>query len=123
MNPLSKSYVLDDENRPVPATSIEEWGAFFENTNRRRVGYDRVGGFEVSTVFIGIDHRFFGEGPPILFETMVFPIDKSGEVECHRYSSWDDALTGHQATVRRLKEREATVRSLEDRVCGRLSDD
>jgi hypothetical protein len=48
-------------------------------------------------VFLGIDHNFFGDGPPILFETMVFggPMDQ----DQRRYSTWDEAEFGHAAIV------------------------
>jgi hypothetical protein len=53
-------------------------------------------GCEVSTVFLGLDHRF-GDGPPIVFETMVFggPFDQ----DCDRYESWDEAVAGHARIV------------------------
>jgi hypothetical protein len=58
---------------------------------------------KVSTVFLGLDHAF-GEGPPILFESMVFPVDDNGrvvyaEVACNRYSTWDEAVIGHANLV------------------------
>ena len=67
----------------------------------------------VSTVFITIDHRFFGGGPPLVFESMAFqhegrmmdfgngpePVPES--LDCVRYSSWDDAEIGHKAMVRK----------------------
>lgn len=58
----------------------------------------------VSTVFLGLDHRFTGSGPPLLFETMVFGINAENQDMMSRYSTWDDAETGHMATVRRVKE-------------------
>jgi hypothetical protein len=47
----------------------------------------------VSTVFLGIDHRFGGEGPPLLFETMIFggPHDQSQ----YRCSTWQEAEHMH----------------------------
>src|SRR5215471_17514474 len=30
-------------------------------------------GGRVSTVFLGLDHNYSGVGPPIVFETMIFP--------------------------------------------------
>lgn len=104
MRDLTIKYILDDEKRPVPTRDVERWGEMLENIERRRVSFDAVGDYEVSTVFVGIDHNFIDRGPPLLFETMVFD-EKGDGRECYRYSSWDDALTGHLATVRRLKEK------------------
>jgi hypothetical protein len=54
----------------------------------------------VSTVWLGLDHQY-GDGPPLIFETMVFP-SKDGpleEMDCDRYSTEAEALAGHQAMV------------------------
>jgi hypothetical protein len=98
---LERYFILDDENRPKPA-DLMTWGRWFENNNRVVDFTQITSALSVSTVFLGIDHRHFGSGPPLLFETMVF--DGNGDtLECHRYVSWDDAVTGHRATVRRLR--------------------
>jgi hypothetical protein len=47
----------------------------------------------VSTVFLGLDHSF-GEGPPLLFETMVFVNDMSGRW-MDRCSTWAEAERQH----------------------------
>lgn len=74
-----------------------EWARWFE-TAKRHVADDRVGDYRVSTVFIGIDHRFEGEGPPLLFETMVFKKDGSQADLIDRYATWDEAIAGHART-------------------------
>lgn len=51
----------------------------------------------VSTVWLGINHRF-GDGPPLIFETMVFP-SKVSELDCERYSTEAQARAGHAAMV------------------------
>jgi hypothetical protein len=57
-----------------------------------------IGEVRVSTVFLGIDHAW--EGPPLLFETMVFggPLDE----EMERYSTWEEAERGHAVMARRV---------------------
>jgi hypothetical protein len=50
---------------------------------------------EVSTVCLLTDHNFTGEGPPVLYETMVFHNGES--VDCHRYRTLEAAAVGHQA--------------------------
>jgi len=116
-------YILDDEHRPVAVESRVAALWMFNGTQEnpaRRVGLDEFDGVRVSTVFLGIDHRHFGDGPPILFETMVFG-DETIEVfghefteslgETHRYVSWDDATAGHQVTVRRWKAKVAAAKA------------
>jgi hypothetical protein len=63
-------------------------------------------GIKVSTVWLGLDHNFFG-GPPLIFETMVFTLRDepyvmpSGTeywwegVEQYRYSTLVEAEAGH----------------------------
>src|SRR4051812_34204578 len=95
-------YILNDEHRPVLERDVIRWSVWFEESYRT-VDYTQItSALIVSTVFLGIDHRFFGDGPPILFETMVF--EHGDTVDCVRYSSWDDAATGHKAMVRRLRK-------------------
>ena len=56
----------------------------------------------VSTVFLGIDHNFWGKGKPLIFETMVFPnkIDLD-ELDMDRYSTWGEAEKGHKKMVKK----------------------
>lgn len=73
-----------------------------------RVAIDTINGWRVSTVFLAYDHRFWGNGPPILWETMVFAPDgdvpEDGTVQV-RYCSRAEALEGHAARVAALKAR------------------
>jgi hypothetical protein len=114
---LPRFYILDERNQPVASTTLgcavwlSEGGE-----ERRQLADDHVGGHRVSTIFLLLDHRHLGGGPPLLFETMVF--DEHGRMtgEQHRYSTYDDALAGHQTTLRRL-----THKALRKRNHQRLS--
>jgi len=55
----------------------------------------------VSTVFVGLEHQW-GEGPPLLFETMIFGGEHDGYQE--RYSTWEEAEEGHAEAVKLVKE-------------------
>ena len=94
------NYILDG-HEPRPCGSAEEWARWYES-NDRRVRLSTVSGSRISTVFLGIDHRVGGEGPPILFETMVFggPLDGSQERCC----TWWEAEAQHQDMERRVRE-------------------
>lgn len=70
----------------------------------RRVAEDVVEGWTISTVFLTLDHSF-GHGPPLVFETMVFPEGSYSELYCDRYSTKAEALAGHKAVVEGLKNR------------------
>lgn len=51
----------------------------------------------ISTVWLGIDHQF-GDGPPLIFETMVFD-EARDELDCRRYSTEAEAINGHREMV------------------------
>jgi hypothetical protein len=97
---MSAKYILDG-HKPKPERDLLTWARWFEDGEKRRVAHDVVGLVSVSTVFLGIDHQF-GNGPPLLFETMTFGPSDDGQ-EQHRYSTWDEAVAGHNAIVGRLK--------------------
>jgi len=85
-------YVLDDDRRPRAVEDVLTWARWFE-TAERTVASDHVGDVHVSTVFLALDHNFGLEGPPVLWETMVF--GGALDQECWRYTSREAALAGH----------------------------
>jgi hypothetical protein len=97
-------YILDANNNVVDVgDDVMTWGRWFEHADNRIVGYTEITSeCCVSTVFLGLDHRFFDDGPPLIFETIIFggPLDE----EQWRYSSYNDAETGHKAAVRKARE-------------------
>ena len=90
--------MLDANHEPRAAT-LQEWSAMFERSfdETRRVKSTNLGDIHVSTVFLGMDHNWSGEGGPVLFETMVF----RGDFDEHmwRWRTWDEAVAGHDAIV------------------------
>src|SRR5262245_45041879 len=64
-------YILDHRGEPVLEPDLLVWAKWFERRDRF-VNKTPVGPYTVSTVFLGIDHNFFGQDEPILWETMVF---------------------------------------------------
>lgn len=91
-------YILDGHK--VIETDLMTWAKAVRSTDRH-VGKTTIGDAEVSTVFLGINHRF-GNGPPLLFETMVFGGILDQEQE--RYTTWEEAEEGHRAMVDRVTE-------------------
>ena len=93
-------YILDGhEAKPV---DLMTWAKWFEKARQDRVvaRTNVVPGSDVSTVFLGLDHQW-GDGPPLIFETMVFggPLDQ----ETERYSTWEEAEAGHAQMVERVR--------------------
>lgn len=103
-------YKLDEEHNVIPLEGENaglEWAKAFENTSRV-VKQDTVGKYWVSTVFLGLDHRMSGleTGKPLIFETMVFSADrKESEFDIERWSTWDEAVAGHEAMVKKWKDK------------------
>lgn len=118
---------LDRNGNPL---TLEEWadsfGKDFETS--RRVDETTVGRHWISTVWLGLDHQFHPDGPPQIFETMIFR-DSGNESEgpsyetpifhtarwgykrnLHiadyqwRYSTEEQALAGHRAVVRKVED-------------------
>jgi hypothetical protein len=98
-NPIRHwKYILDSAGNPIPCDDILTWAKWFENTENRILQRDELpNGVCVSTVFLGMDHNYCFEGPPILWETMIF----GGEHDSYqdRYNSREAALEGHKQAL------------------------
>ena len=117
-------YILDEKGE-VKEVDLYTWAEWLEDpSTNRRLAHTRVGDYNVSTVFMGLDHNFGGGSKkPILWETMIFeneltvefmePLGK--EIRYHktlerddfgfaRYSSKEDALQGHEHNVQELEK-------------------
>lgn len=118
-------YILDERRQPKPVEDIKEWADWFETADRR-VMSTRIGCLVLSTIFLGLDHSF-GDGPPILFESMIFFHDprrrgrrpslrwppstwrksknmgRSSFDFQRRYSTWNEALAGHLLTMQHVQ--------------------
>ena len=78
---------------PVPcALFVEGW------RGDRRVAEAHVGFCYVSTVFLVVNHSF-DDGPPLIFETMVFPRGTSEDLWCTRCSTWEQAERQHRIAI------------------------
>jgi len=71
----------------------------------RNISYTVLsGGRWVSTIWLGLNHRF-GPGRPLIFETMVFPSGRSktpyNNLDMRRYSTLKEARAGHKAMVKK----------------------
>lgn len=101
-------YILggEDGHTPVPVKDVLEWGHWMEEArkgNLLRVGQDKVGDLLVSTVFLGIDHRFGDGDEPLIFETMV--LDKNySDSYCERCSTWAEAEEMHKRGIEEARK-------------------
>lgn len=78
--------------------SFRSWVELHEDVDYVRVAHDEVDGIEVSTVWLGENHRFVGEGPPIIFESLVSGGPSGGAGA--RYCTEAEAMEGHAQLVR-----------------------
>jgi hypothetical protein len=89
------------QGRPL---TLMEWAQAFDNMTEeaRRIALTQVWpGVTVSTVWIGLDHRIHGDGPPLIFESMVFGGHYDGKAE--RYATEAEAVEGHERMVRSMR--------------------
>ena len=93
------NYILKDK-QPVFEPDIVKWGMWISDHENKRVAFDTIEGVEVSTVFLGTDHNFFGK-PPILFETMIFGGEHNEYQEI--YKTWVGAEAGHARAIKMVK--------------------
>jgi len=101
------NYILDDEFNTIPIAyddprniigDKEDW-----ELKRRMALTEFTSGTRISTVFLGIDHNH-GDGVPILFETMAFDDDGVDADMMVRHTTFDKAITGHNAMVERVQK-------------------
>lgn len=110
---MSDKFILVDKV-PVPCDDLLEWGCWMQTADRR-VAKTQIGPLRVSTVFLGLDHRHFEDGSPLVFETMIFGEDQehdSRESYCDRCSTWEEAEAMHQRAIVIARERLASAEHL-----------
>lgn len=97
---MTDKFILNDKKEIVACEDLIVWARWMQTADRQVaktvIGDDVV----VSTVFLGLDHNFYG-GPPLVFETMVFRGKTDGEMD--RYSTYEEALAGHDIMVQMVK--------------------
>ncbi len=97
-------YYILNGHEVVGCSDAFEWGKWFEaNKDARIVKQEYVRGNWISTVFLGLDHNYWG-GSPVVFETMVFPSYTSRDLWCERCSTWEEAEAQHKKGVEWAKE-------------------
>jgi hypothetical protein len=84
-------------NRRGEPISMEEWSAAFQQDDRTVARTNLGTRGELSTVYLGLDSSF-GDGPPLIFETMMFG-GPMHALRLGRYSTEEQAKAGHQAAL------------------------
>ena len=93
---------FDREGKPIDTLTAAR---YMEDINYKRVAQTSLkDGTWISTVWLGLDHSF-GEGPPLIFETMVFPdsANSAAEEDMERYATEAEARAGHKRMVEKWR--------------------
>jgi len=97
----------------VPCEDLMEWAQWYESVGKDRiVCKEFIGDYEISTVFLALDHSWADDEPPLLFETMIFwrgtELDRrDGVVDdapMYRAPTWELALEMHAKAVVWVRE-------------------
>lgn len=94
---MSRYYAKDG----TPIT-FDEWCKSTTDETKRVALTELPGKGRVSTVWLGLNHQY-GDGPPLIFETMVFPEGSWSEDDCDRYSTLAEAEAGHARMVEKWR--------------------
>ena len=97
-------YILNAYKQFLQVNDVLTWARWFESahqTGQRFVRQNRMNGILISTIFLGIDHNFFGSGPPILWETMIFGLYRVDPQ--WRFSDVESAKHWHAIQLHKVK--------------------
>lgn len=98
------NYKLSDDGiDPVPVNNVMEWAAAFDNKSRFVQKTELPNGVTISTVFLSLDHGFGDDGPPLVWETLVFGGPGDQEIMERCGGNRHDAVKMHQAVVAAVK--------------------
>lgn len=86
----------DRDGQPI---DLQQWGALFTNPDYKIVQQDKVNGYFISTVWLGMNHAYGVDSPLAIFESMVFNEGSSEDLDCIRYATEAEAKAGHQVLV------------------------
>jgi len=115
---MTQKYILKGKKAIPCHDTIIEWAQWWSNANRVVKQTEVAPSVTVSTVFLGLDHQF-GDGDPLLFETLVIGGHRNGEMD--RYSTWDEAVREHDRIVAEFHQHCAhceTLRNQDEKKCS-----
>lgn len=100
---MTRPMWFNRDGEPITATEAEP---LLANKEYARIGLTRVTSvtapavdFIVSTVWLGVNYNFGDDGPPIIFETMVFGGNEDQQESCYRWTTRQAAADGHAEIV------------------------
>lgn len=93
--------------------SLRQWSEWHGDPQIKIVAQDelrwaRRRGVWVSTVYLGINHQF-GDGPPLIYETMAFRRATTEGLDCERWATREQAGAGHEQIVAALTREQVSA--------------
>lgn len=106
---------FDWDSRPIKKWEYHVKSIYFS----KHVGLDIINGWRISTVWMGLNHAFFREHPPLIFETMIFTEEGTSENDfCshyqERYTHYQEALEGHPKACEAVRHLDLILESQND---------
>lgn len=102
-------WIIDARGLMVPCKDLFTWAEWFERESEKYHLVDKIEGVRISTVFLGVDHRFGTKGDPILWETMIFNDDWDETLGQFRFCLESEAHACHKEWVAKYREILATT--------------
>ena len=93
------TYILIGQT-PVPEPDFERWARWMGEYNEH-VAFVQVGPYQISTIFLGLDHAHWPSTKVRLFETMIFADDRDDELHSRQWrcATWSEAEEQHALAV------------------------
>jgi hypothetical protein len=92
---------LDRDGEPIPIMVATDLLADYDyKVVKKDVFIFEEEPVEVSTVWLGLDHNWWPDRAPMIFETMIF--GGKLDLECWRYATEEQARAGHADAVKLL---------------------
>jgi hypothetical protein len=96
----------DRKGRPI---DMATWARLVEDRDYSVVAQHWVRGWMVSTVWLGLNHNYTMQGPPVIFETMIFaPKDVTVGRQDEDWEAGEDAFTTTARDLNQYQERYPT---------------
>ncbi len=118
----SSYWTFNHKTKQVHPTDMMGWANAYKS--KQSIGFRIIkqtqlaNGYWVSTVFLGLDHQCYDDGPPEIFETMVF--DRLewkrgaiwGDIDIRRTSTYHLACLAHMVMCKKFYEHRTTLYGL-----------
>ncbi len=104
INPKTKKRYRYFSQEGIGYDDTLKWAKHIEERDNKSIKQEYVffGRFWISTVWLGLDHSWNENEPPLIFESMVFNSNHDGyDLDMNRYTTREEAIAGHQALVRK----------------------